>query len=580
MGWGEVLRYFVFVCVCLGLIAAVPAPSWANPYAWKITKESWSEADEREFERLVVSMGESDCSTVTECMADPKANPYRRTDPPGLVFTGDCADFPYYLRAYFAWKKGLPFAFTDIVAPIGGTAADDPRFSTKGNRIVSRTSVVTPYLGAEKDFRWVRTRIRDMVYSATFRTHPSLNNGRDADHYPIKISRDSIRPGTVIYDINAHVLIVYEVKPDGRILWVDANPDNSVTRGTYGRGVPRTAQDLGSGFKNWRPVALVNASRQADGSLIGGRIELANNDKLSDFSVEQYDGTDPQIVEAPKKRKRWGKKEEPKAKSPAWVTARFVHDGRDHNFYEYVRHTLALDGTPVLDPLVALRTGLRSMCGTLQERVTVVDAARKARLHREEHPAQLPKSIFVGDGDWARYATAKLDAKIKKDYVSLHAQLGAMVTQYYEWDDTLAYSGINLRRDMQKVLEQESAACDVSYRNSYGRKTSLTLSDVGARLFDLSFDPYHCAEMRWGETGFEEGHPCVKDQAKADWYRAQRYLRRMTDVTDTRNTGYGLTRLSISSPRRGLRDAPPADIGALIAGVTLRTAPPTRTAQR
>jgi hypothetical protein len=33
------------------------------------------------------------------------------TRPPGLKMKPDCADTPYYLRAYFAWKRALPFAF-------------------------------------------------------------------------------------------------------------------------------------------------------------------------------------------------------------------------------------------------------------------------------------------------------------------------------------------------------------------------------------------------------------------------------------------------------------------------------------
>ncbi len=578
MGWGEALRYFVFACVYLSLMGA----AYANPYAWKITKESWSEADELEFQRLVISMGESDCSTVTECMADPQANPYRKTDPAGLTFTGDCADFPYYLRAYFAWKKGLPFAFADMMATRDGTP--DPRFSKKGNVVVGRTQVTTPYLGAEKDFRWVRTRIKDYVYSATFRTHPDLNNGSDTDTYPIEISRTAIKPGTMIYDINAHVVIVYEVKPDGRILWVDANPDNSVTRGVYGRGIPRTAADLGSGFRNWRPIKLVGGVRQADGSLTGGRVELTRNDALTDFSVEQYEGTHPQAVEEPNNKRRWGKKkEEEKPKPEAWVTARFVHDGQDHNFYEYVRHSLALAGADVPDPLVTLRGGLKNICTQLQSRMALVEGARKARIHRLEHPAKLPKSIFHSeDAVWAAHATAKLDAEIKRSYIGLHAEIADMVDRYYKWDDTLAYSGISLKRDMAKIMEEENAACELTYRTSFGRKQSLTMSEVGARLFDLSFDPYHCPEMRWGEKGFSEDHACLKDPAKASWYRAQRFMRRMTDLTDDRNTGYGLTMVGISGPRKGLKENPQADIGGLVASVTLRPMPPEfkRTAQR
>ena len=29
-----------------------------------------------------------------------------------MFFNADCADLPYMLRAYFAWKNGLPFAYS------------------------------------------------------------------------------------------------------------------------------------------------------------------------------------------------------------------------------------------------------------------------------------------------------------------------------------------------------------------------------------------------------------------------------------------------------------------------------------
>jgi hypothetical protein len=57
----------------------------------------------------------------------------------------------------------------------------------------------------------------------------------NTDLYPTRIDRKSIKPGSVLYDPNGHVAVVYEVEDDGRILFIDAHPDNSLTRGTYGR---------------------------------------------------------------------------------------------------------------------------------------------------------------------------------------------------------------------------------------------------------------------------------------------------------------------------------------------------------
>jgi hypothetical protein len=91
-----------------------------------------------------------------------------------------------------------------------------------------------------------------------------------------------LRPGTSIYDITGHVMVVYEVTPDGRILYMDAHPGESVTRGEYGAQVPQSAEKLGGGFKNFRPLKLVGATRRPDGSYIGGHFELAANNQIAD----------------------------------------------------------------------------------------------------------------------------------------------------------------------------------------------------------------------------------------------------------------------------------------------------------
>src|SRR5262249_34104321 len=41
-------------------------------------------------------------------------------DKMGIVIRPDCADFPYFLRAYFAFKMGLPFGYTKCTRGGGG----------------------------------------------------------------------------------------------------------------------------------------------------------------------------------------------------------------------------------------------------------------------------------------------------------------------------------------------------------------------------------------------------------------------------------------------------------------------------
>lgn len=79
----------------------------------------------------------------------------------------------------------------------------------------------------------VLTSIANYISSTMFRIDPSndvLKSNVFNDFYPVEISRDSIVPGSVFYDPNGHILVVYDVADDGRIFMIDAHPDNSLTR--------------------------------------------------------------------------------------------------------------------------------------------------------------------------------------------------------------------------------------------------------------------------------------------------------------------------------------------------------------
>src|SRR5215813_11740504 len=84
--------------------------------SYVVRQDHWTEADERGYGEFIASIGESNCHTVDSCLRG-SGNPFRASDPKGLRFKSDCADLPYYLRAYYAWKRGLPFAYEAEVSP-------------------------------------------------------------------------------------------------------------------------------------------------------------------------------------------------------------------------------------------------------------------------------------------------------------------------------------------------------------------------------------------------------------------------------------------------------------------------------
>ena len=93
------------------LLRCLP-PQPAAP--WKVIKEAWSDQDEANFRNFVRSIGKGIeakiCSTVDTCLAS-SANPYRTQVDIYATHFADCADFPMYLRNYFAFKNQLPMSF-------------------------------------------------------------------------------------------------------------------------------------------------------------------------------------------------------------------------------------------------------------------------------------------------------------------------------------------------------------------------------------------------------------------------------------------------------------------------------------
>src|SRR6478735_4783062 len=194
---------------CVGLPLSAKADN-----IWRIQRTEWTEADEKGFGDFIHAIAESGCSTTVECMRGP-GNPYR-------------AKWVYTLRAYYAWKNSLPFGYTNEIAGRG----NDFRFNSAGNRITGRHDLIDRGSGLAAPA--ILAEIHDHVSSATYRTDAAQSGGVMPDFYAPKIQPGSIRAGTVLYDINGHVAIVYAVENDGRVLYMSADPDATVTRSVYG----------------------------------------------------------------------------------------------------------------------------------------------------------------------------------------------------------------------------------------------------------------------------------------------------------------------------------------------------------
>jgi len=465
--------------------------------AWKVYKENWTPGDEAGYSEFVQGIGRSNCSSLESCLKS-EANPYRSDVDPSLP--GDCADMAYVLRAYYAWKNGLPFSYQNAMRTADRTR-QDLRYSTEGNIVAGRRQILNIVSDAPSFLR----RIGGEVSTAMFRTHPITGGGnRHDDFYPVEISRSALTPGAIAYDIYGHVGIVYDILDNGRILLVASHPDNTVTRTAYGPNFMRSKPALGAGLKAWRPISVEGATRNADGSLLGGRLKVAANDELEKFSLEQYFGNVPHP-------------------SKIWHYGEFSHQDRTLKYYDYVRRKLASPDFRY-NPVDELRFSMQTICGAIKARKTAVDNAILARVHLRPHPKRLPRNIYGTYGDWEEYSTPSRDARLKVSFIELRRDMQRLVEDVKSGAVGVEYDGNDLAGDLLAAYHEEKNACTFTYWRSDKTRMRLNFAHAMERLFDLSFDPYHCPERRWGAKGTEL-LTCSDDEVKDRWYNAQRFLR-------------------------------------------------------
>lgn len=508
-----------------------PRPGYGR---WHFDHEEWSSEDESEWRKFIVQMGSSTCRSVDACLKDKSANPYVTDIEQKTFYYSDCGRWPYLLRMYFSWKRNLPFsAITyktgtpeDIAAWVeaqkqAGVENPDPdsnfptNSSLHGNIMVRRTSLPRK-LGAEENFFTSAQYIIKRVHSANYRFDSQRPMPENPDFYPVQIDRESIVPGTMIYDPAGHLVVVYEVAVNGEVKYFDAHPDNSVSRGVFNRTFQRSRPAHGAGFKNFRPFKMTH-----------GTIEMANNAELTDFSLEQFFGTRP---------------------GPTWNAGVFEIAGSQVDYFNFVKLRLSEEAQKI-NPMVQFGNEMREICKSLQERVSSVAAAIAAGLSKQVHPERLPENIYSATGDWEDFSTPGRDSRLK---MSLRETLLAAQEGYRRiqaGDPMYIDPGPHYFAQMETEARRVDLNCPITPLNSRGQPMTIGMLEALKRLSRISFDPYHCVERRWGAVG-QELSSCVESANKAEWYEAEQVFREQIDRDLFTSTNFDLAELKRFNSQR------------------------------
>jgi hypothetical protein len=463
--------------------------------AWT-ARHQWSDRYEAEFARWVEELFADKKGSLAACLRNPEGNSlYSNEDRNNNLFS-DCADLPYLLRAYFSYKKKLPFSFN---VTISGS-----RYSNN-NQPGSRRSFLS-----YSNFSSLARTISNSVHSGFFRFFWTTEK---TDTFLCQINRESIVPGTVYYDANGHVLVVSRVDDDGTVWFVDAHPDNSLTEKRFGSYLSRGSCKQGGGFRRWR--------HQEVGS--SGSFTLTTNSNTPFFDAGKSQCQDSYEV-----------------------------DGLELDYHQWVKRMLAV-GSGKVDPIKEIQQQLTALDQALQDRVASIAAAVSHNIHKKTHPSSLPYNIYGTEGDWEAYSTPGRDARLRAQVREMFNLIKDSVSAVAQGDHPYAFEGTaaDLLRQFSSIWQESTDSIRIGYGDSSGKTVTLTLGNIMERLFLLSFDPYHCPELRWGDV---DTASCPDGSSKRWWYEQEQRLRNVIDTDHRVNTTLDW----------GPVNTPDIDVGALL----------------
>lgn len=502
-----------------------------------ITQPEWTPAIEAQYSQFVARFGRgvkaSPNRTVKSYMRDSNVNMYANTDPAGVVYYSDCADFPYFLRSYFAFKNGLPMSIAaDLsmnTAPYASLPDRDKDLtnpldsSPYGNRIARRAASNIPSApGRERNYLKYWEVLMDEGSTRTFRVGPLTPNYDLSDVYPVTVDPSSIHAGTVVHS-NGHILVVTEVLADGQVNAIDAHPDNSVQfKPIDSSTLERSRPDHGFGFFNFRPTKAVGGTwyrlPSGQSALYGAQIMRATDAELyrqGKWSMQQWFGPNTNV--APQSH----------VDPNAWK-----HAYNDVGFFDFVRTQLS--GASVIqtadDAAGALLT---AMCDNLRQRVPDVQAAIDAGLTRQPRPATLPQNIYSADPSWELYATPSRDGRSRDAAASLPQQIMQKFKLGVRHQLKLTYAG-SAAQFQQQIVDRVASldlSCKAVYKKSDGSNQTMNFSDMLRRTVRMSFDMSDCPEKRWGAQG-SELQACRDQDLSNAWYVAEQAMRNTLGKTD------------------------------------------------
>lgn len=541
---------FAILALCLAASLCAPGAQAQDPNpptlkssrgAWKMTRQ-WTPAETRHYARWVENIYELKTKGSTEqriaklddILADPQMNLLEQAEfrgpgsnpqlPASIIRmahnTIDCAKLTSFMGAYYAYRRGLPWMVSYVRAE-------------KGDVRTSPTTIPTGTSSTlDRSLSGFFTDVIQGFSSGNYRVPPNGQRAELSDTVPVAISKDFLMPGCLNY-LDGHCLVLAKVDKYGELRFINASTTNTRDIFTYNgmntvsgitpRGSEDDEDEWAGCFQGMRVYRYPIAETDKSGNVLRLRRRTDEEMKQFGYSLEQYDLL-RQMYES-----------------------QHIDEGdlKPTNFHDLIR--LRMRSVDQISPLDFLEEYVDEILEVYQIREQFVQDAW-ADVQRNGpivYPEGLKdENIFQAVGRWETWSSPSSDVDRRNKYFYMIEWVDYAIRWYGMMPTFVDLRGLEkynikaqpglmnaLRTEKQRLFNEHA----LEYSKSNGERVRLTLADIEARLYNLSFDPNHPPELRWGAPeGSEERAsapsrptpvPGGKMIAMEDAYRWQTYYR-------------------------------------------------------
>ncbi|NLN93339.1 MAG: hypothetical protein GX130_08550 [Candidatus Hydrogenedens sp.] len=530
-----------------------PATIHSTRGAWPLHRQ-WTPAETRHFaawvsniyDRKVNGSKEQRLAKLEHVLTDPEMNllldPEFIGEPSNpqleqatiraLHHIVDCHKLLMSLGGYYACRRGLPFMYSSVRSSDGTDIRTAPSTQPAG------TASSFEYLSAHQFFVDLVTG----TCTGNLRVEPHSRNSELSDTCPVAITPEFLIPGCSFY-LDGHVLVLAEIESGGGVRFLDAttsptrdlytfNGMNAVT-GITPKDSTREENPYAGCFRGFRVLRYPLAETDKEGKVT--RVRRRSDEEMLEFgyNLEQYDRMEELTTRGS-------------------ITEKGFTLGSMH---QYIRFRLREDKPIAL--MAIMERFLRDFENTLLIREEKVQKAWENRC--AEGAIEFPggtasRNIHHTGGRWGIYATALEDAEMRGRYFAFLEEMDAAIQWFEVAPSFLDLKGLNLHAVWSAsdlavaALHAKNMLFEKQFlniRDSEGQIQRLSFLDLEKRIYDLSFNPNHPPEVRWGSApdalSPELIQKCAtpvsnrKEVSLADAYRMERPYRSLTrrEIEDT-----------------------------------------------